>query len=71
LVRRTRVFRRLQVLGIGRSDGAEVHGDAVLHNAILLEDSIERGERPAGVDHEVFRDDFEPVNHRLAGEDVR
>jgi hypothetical protein len=38
------------MLGIGRGDGAEVHGDAVLDHAILFEDSIERGQRaPASI----------------------
>ena len=59
-----------KMLGIGRGDGAEVHGDAMLDDSILFEDSIERGQWTAGIDHEVFRDDLEPVHDRLAGEDV-
>ncbi len=58
------------MLGIGCGDGAEVHRDAVLHDAVLLEDLIEHCQRAAGVDHEVLRDDLEPVDHRLAREDV-
>ena len=59
-----------QMLGIGRGHGAEVHGDAVLDDAILLENLIEHGQWAAGVDHEVLRDDFEPVDDGLAREDV-
>ena len=59
-----------KVLGIGRGDGTEVHGDAVLDDAVLLKDLIEDGERAAGIDHEIFRDDFEPVDDGLAREDV-
>ena len=70
LVRRTSCLRRRRCSRIGRGHRAEVHRDAVLHDAVLLEDLIEHGERAAGVDHEVFRDDFEPVHDRLAREDV-
>jgi len=63
-------FEAAEMLGVGRCDGAEVHGDAMLDDAVLLEDSIERGEGAAGIDHEVFGDDLEPVHDRLAGEDV-
>ena len=42
------------MLGIGRGDRAEVHRYAVLHHAVLFEDTIKRGERPAGIDHVVF-----------------
>ena len=38
----------------------------MLHNAILLENLIEHGQRTAGIDHEILRDDLEPVDDRLA-----
>ena len=55
---------------VGLGHRAEVHRDAVLHDAIALENLIEHGERTAAVDHEILRDDFEPVDDRLAREDV-
>ena len=52
---------------IGR---AEIHGHSVLHDAVLLENLIEHFERPAAVDHEIFRDDFEPIDDRFLFQDV-
>ena len=43
----------------------------MLHNAILLKNLIENSEWPSSIDHEILRDDFEPVNYRLARKDVR
>ena len=57
----------LAVEGVGRS---EIHGDAMLDHAVLFEDLVEDFERPAPVDHVVLRDDLEPVDDRLAAEDV-
>ena len=48
----------------------EVHGDAMLHHAILLQNPVENVQRAAAIDHKVFRDDFKPVDDRLAAEDV-
>jgi len=31
---------------------------------------IEDMQRPAAIDHKIFRNNFEPVDYRLAGEDV-
>jgi hypothetical protein len=59
------------VRAVGLVGGAEVHRDAVLHDAVLLEDLVEHSSGPAAVDHEVFRDDLEPVDDRLLREDVR
>ena len=42
----------------------------MLHHSVLFEDAIERGQRTAGIDHVIFRDDFKPVDHRLAGKNV-
>jgi len=60
----------LEMFGIGRSHRPEVHRHAMLHNTVLLQNPIEHGQRPARVAHEVFRDDLEPVDDRLAREDV-
>jgi hypothetical protein len=42
----------------------------VLDDAIPLKNLIEHGERAASVNHEVLRDNFEPVYDRLARKDV-
>ena len=63
-------LRRLEMLAIRAVGRAEIHGDAVLHHAVLLEDLVEHVERPAAVDHEVLRDDLEPVDHGLLSQDV-
>ena len=59
-----------QVLAVEAVGRAEIHGHAVLDDAVLLEDLVEHLERTAAVDHEVFRDDLEPVDGRFAREDV-
>src|SRR5262245_60100319 len=48
-----------------RLSRAKVHGDAVLHYAITFQDLIQNMQRPAALYHEVFRDDFKPVDNRL------
>src|ERR1700728_1710630 len=63
-------FEPLEVLRIRLGYRAEVHRYAMLHDPILLDDLIENRHRTAGIAHEIFRNDFEPVHHRLAREDV-
>ena len=58
------------MVAIGLVRRAEVHGDAVLHDAVLLEDLVEHFERAAAIDHEVFGDDLEPIDDRFLFEDV-
>src|SRR5260370_3527349 len=77
MVREPRRFRPLhqllqppQVLAVGLLRRAEIHRDAMLHYFVLLEDLIQNVQRPSAVDHEIFGDDFKPVDNRLAGEDV-
>src|ERR1700688_2870487 len=60
-------FQAAEMLAIRFFRGAEIHGDAVLDNFILLEDLIENLQGPAAIDHEIFGDDLKPVNDRLAG----
>src|SRR5882724_11299042 len=48
----------------------EVHGNAVLNDAVLIQDLIEDAQRTAAVDHEIFRNNLEPVDDRLTREDV-
>src|SRR6266852_4433728 len=45
---------------------AEVHGHAVLHHFVLLQDLIEDVQRPPAIDHEILGNNLEPVAHRLA-----
>jgi len=42
----------------------------MLHHPILFQDAIENRQRTAAIDHVVFRNDFEPIDHRLAFQDV-
>jgi hypothetical protein len=42
----------------------------MLHYAVLLEDRIEHFERAAAIDHEILRDDLEPIDHRFLRENV-
>jgi len=42
----------------------------VLHHAIPLQNLVEHMERAPAIYHEVFRDDFKPVNNRLLIKDV-
>src|SRR5580704_284648 len=54
------------MLAIGALGRAEVHGDAVLHDFILFQNLIEDAQRSSAVNHEIFRDDFEPIHDGLA-----
>ena len=42
----------------------------MLHNSVALKNLIEHCQRAPGIDHVIFRDDFEPVHHRLARKNV-
>jgi hypothetical protein len=42
----------------------------VLHDFVLLQDLIEDVQRPTAIDHEIFRNYFEPINDGLARENV-
>ena len=63
-------FEAPEVLAIGGLGGAEVHGDAMLDDFIVLHDAIEHVEGAASVDHVILRNDFKPIDSRLVGEDV-
>ena len=60
----------LQMLAIEPVGRAEIHRHAMLHDAVLLEDLIEHFERTAAIDHEIFRDDLEPIDDRLLLQNV-
>ena len=53
------------MLAIERLRRTEIHGDAVLHDLVLFENLVEHCQRPATVDHVIFRDDLKPVDERL------
>jgi len=38
----------------------------MLHDFVLLENLIQDVQRPPAVNHEIFGDDFKPVDDRLA-----
>ena len=52
---------------IGRT---EVHRHAMLDDAVLFEQKVERLQRLPAIDHEILRDDLEPVDDRFLIEDV-
>jgi hypothetical protein len=60
----------LEVLAVEPVRGAEVHGDAVLDDAVLLEDFVEDFEGTPGIDHEVLGDDLEPIDDGFLFEDM-
>src|SRR5260370_1862670 len=55
---------------VQRLCGAEVHGDSMLDDAILLKDLVEHLEGATSVDHIVFGDDLKPVDDGLPGKDM-
>src|SRR5262252_8319580 len=50
--------------------GAEIHRHAVLYDAILLKNLIEYLQRTTAIDHEVLRNNLEPVDNRFFLEDM-
>src|SRR6266404_6101946 len=64
------LFQFFQVLAVDSVRRAEVHGDAVLHDAILIENLIENAQGPSAADHKILGNDFEPVHNRFAGQDM-
>jgi hypothetical protein len=42
----------------------------MLYNFVLLQDLVEDVQRPPAVNHEIFGDDFKPVDHWFAGENM-
>ena len=61
------LFQVLAIESVGR---AEIHRDPMLHDAVLLENLVEHFERSAAIDHEIFRDDLEPIDDRFFFEDM-
>ena len=59
-----------QVLAIGFFCGTKIHGDAVLHDFVLLENLIEDLHGASAIDHKILRNNFEPIDDWLALQDV-
>lgn len=49
---------------------AGIEADAVHHDLLLIEDPIQDLQRPSAINHEILRDDLEPINGRLFAENV-
>jgi hypothetical protein len=64
---RLETFEMFTVWLFGR---AEVHGNAVLDDAVLLENLVENFERPTSIAHEILGNDLKPIDDRLLFEDV-
>src|ERR1700676_883937 len=58
------------MLAIGFFRGAEIHGDAMLDDFVLLEDLIEDLQGTAAIDHEIFGDNLKPIDDRSTRQDV-
>src|SRR5262249_1655050 len=59
------LLQAAEVLAIERLGRAEIHGHAMLHDGITFQDLVQDVQRPAAFHHEVFRDDFKPVDNRF------
>src|SRR5580698_5479335 len=59
-----------QVLAIQFLRRTEIHRHAVLHHFVLIENLIQDSQRPPAVDHVVLGNNFEPIHHGLARQDV-
>ena len=64
------ILQPAQVLAIQRFGRAEIHRDAVLHDAVLFQNLVQDAQRASAIDHEILGDDFEPIHHGLSREDV-
>src|ERR1041384_160281 len=64
------LFQAAEVLAIQRLSRSKIHGDAVLYYAIALQNLVQYLEWAAAFHHEIFRDDFKPVNNWLLFKDV-
>src|SRR5208282_4533222 len=64
------IFQAPKMLAIELLRGAEVHRNAMLDDFVLFEDLIEDVQRPSAIDHEIFRNNLEPVDDRFASQNV-
>src|SRR5580704_10996088 len=63
-------FQTPQMFAIERLGRAQIHGHAMLHHPVLLQDAIENSQRPPAIQHVVFRNNLEPIDYRLALQNV-
>ena len=63
-------FQPLQVIAIEPLRRAEIHRDAMLDHPVSLENPIQGSQWTPAINHEVLRDDFEPIHYRLPLENV-
>src|SRR6185437_1664106 len=59
-----------QMLAIRLFRRTEIHRHAVLHDFVLFQNLIEDLQRAPAIDHEIFRNDLEPIDHRFTAQDV-
>src|ERR1700761_4595030 len=64
------IFQALEMLAVERLRRTEVHGNAMLHNVVLVENLVQYLERISPAHHVVFRDDLEPIHNRLLCQDM-
>ena len=64
------VLQGLQIFEIRRRGGSDRHRHAVHHYGIAFANAIERAQRLAAGQHVVFADDLEPVDRRVASQDL-
>src|SRR6476660_5538070 len=60
----------LQIFEIRRRGGSDRHRHAVHHHGVALANPIERAQRLAAGQHVVLADDLEPVDRRIAVQDL-
>jgi len=63
-------FQFLEVLAIELLCRAEIHGDAMLDDPILLQDLVQHSQWPAAVAHEILGDDLKPIYYWLTLKNV-
>ncbi len=58
------------MFAVQRLRGTEVHRNAMLHNAIPVENLIENLQCTAAIDHVVLGNDLKPIDDRLLRKDM-
>jgi hypothetical protein len=59
-----------EMFTVGLFSRAEIHGNAMLNNAVLFENLVEDFQRPTSVAHEILGNDLKPIDDRLLFKDV-
>src|SRR3984957_4500190 len=63
-------FQAPEMLAIRTFCRPKIHGNAMLHHFVLLQNLIEDAQRSPAIDHEVLGDYFEPIHNRFARQNV-